>query len=215
MRTPLNSILGFAQLLVHSPAQGMTSQEREYVQNIHISGSLLLDLIDRLLDLSKAESGEADVKLEPTDVAMCLEKARAVLDPLAKQAGIKLSIDPGAFEGMMVMADPTRLTQIFINLGTNAIKYNKPGGRVDVRLGTTSLKDLVVSFIDTGIGIPATYRGQVFQAFNRLHQSKSSVPGAGIGLALSRRFAEAMGAILSFDSAEDAGSSFDLKLQRC
>jgi len=215
LRTPLNSILGFTQLLVHSPAQGMTSQEREYVQNIHISGSLLLDLIDRLLDLSKAESGEADVKLEPTDVAMCLEKARAVLDPLAKQAGIKLSIDPGAFEGMTVMADPTRLTQIFINLGTNAIKYNKPGGRVDVRLGTTSLKDLVVSFIDTGIGIPATSRGQVFQAFNRLHQSKSSVPGAGIGLALSRRFAEAMGAILSFDSAEDAGSSFDLKLQRC
>jgi signal transduction histidine kinase len=73
---------------------------------------------------------------------------------------------------------------------------------------------MTIRFVDTGIGIPAAYRDQVFQSFNRLSRDKSAVPGAGIGLALSKRFADAMGAILTFESIEGSGSMFDLTLQR-
>jgi signal transduction histidine kinase len=214
LRSPLNSILGFSQLLDTTFSEGLSKRQAEYVRSIHSSGTLLLDLIDRLLDLSMAESGRADIRVEPTDVSLCLQKARTVLEPLAHDAGIQLSIDPGEFESIRVMADPTRLTQIFINLGSNAIKYNRPGGKVEILLGGSSLRDMTIRFVDTGIGIPAAYRDQVFQAFNRLSRDKSSVPGAGIGLALSKRFADAMGAVLTFESIEGAGSMFDLTLQR-
>lgn len=214
LRSPLNSILGFSQLLEGVHGEGLSARQAEYVRSIYSSGGLLLDLIGRLLDLSMAEAGHADIRVEPTDIALCLQKARTVLEPLAREAGIMLTLNPGEFDSMQVLADPTRLTQIFINLGSNAIKYNKPGGKVEIMLGRTSQKDMTVRFIDTGIGIPASYKEQVFQSFNRLNQDKSSVPGAGIGLALSKRFAEAMGAVLTFESTEGAGSMFDLTLQR-
>ncbi|MBY0511475.1 MAG: HAMP domain-containing histidine kinase [Rhodospirillaceae bacterium] len=214
LRSPLNSILGFSQLLEGVHGEGLNARQVEYVRSIRSSGGLLLDLIDRLLDLSMAESGRSDIRVEPTDVALCLHKARTILEPLAREAGIILALNPGEFDSMQVLADPTRLTQIFINLGSNAIKYNKPGGKVEIMLGGTSLKDMTVRFIDTGIGIPASYKEQVFQSFNRLNQDKSSVPGAGIGLALSKRLAEAMGAVLTFESTEGAGSIFDLTLRR-
>jgi len=214
LRSPLNSILGFSQLLQQTYPEGMSARQLGYVASIQTSGSLLLDLIERLLDLSMAESGRADIRVEPTDVSLCMQKARTVLEPIAQEAGVELVLNPADFEGMTAAADPTRLTQIFINLGTNAIKYNRPGGRVDVSVLAASLKDMTVRFTDTGIGIPDAYRDQVFQSFNRLNQDKSAVRGTGIGLALSKRFADAMGAALTFESIEGHGSVFDLTLKR-
>lgn len=211
LRSPLNAILGFAGMLDTVYPQGLDMRQREYVKNIESSGTLLLELIERLLDLSMAESGHPDVRLQTTDVSDCLRKAHTVLAPMAIQSGVTLSMEPPAGESAVVTADPTRLSQIIVNLGSNAIKYNQSGGKVDISVcvGTDAV---AIKIADTGVGIPADLHAQVFQPFNRLNQYGTGVPGAGIGLALSKRLAEAMGAGLVFNSVEGRGSVFEILL---
>jgi signal transduction histidine kinase/CheY-like chemotaxis protein len=214
LRSPLNAILGFAQMLDQVYPQGLDARQREYLANIQTSGSMLLELIDRLLDLSMFESDKSNIKVEPTDVTLSLDKARAILAPMAENANVALSVSADDSGPIVVVADPTRLLQILVNLGSNAIKYNRAGGRVDISVLLASEEDVVIRFADTGIGIPARYRRQIFQPFNRLDQEKTGIHGAGIGLALSKRLAQAMGADLTFESSEGHGSTFDLTLQR-
>lgn len=209
LRSPLNAILGFAAMLDQIYPQGLDERQRKYVKNIETSGTLLLDLIERLLDLSMAESGHVDVRLEPVNVAACLRKAHTVLAPMALQSDVVLSLAEPEGESLVVMADPTRLSQIIVNLGTNAIKYNRPGGRVDISVRIEA-DTVAIRIADTGVGIPADLHPQVFQPFNRLNQYRSGTHGAGIGLALSKRLAEAMGAGLIFKSIEGQGSVFEL-----
>ena len=214
LRSPLNAILGFSGMLDEVYAQGLDVRQREYVRNIQTSGTLLLDLIERLLDLSMAESGHADIRAEPIDVTACLRRAHTVLAPMALQSNVTLSLDGADSEPLVVMADPTRLSQIIVNLGTNAIKYNRTGGRVDISLRVDLNETVAIRITDTGIGIPAELHAQVFQPFNRLNQNGSAVHGAGIGLALSKRLAEAMGAALNFKSVAGEGSVFELLFPR-
>ncbi|TAK99789.1 MAG: response regulator [Rhodospirillaceae bacterium] len=214
LRSPLNSILGFAQMLEQVYPEGLDERQRAYLKNIQVSGNLLLDLIERLLDLSMVESGRSNIKVEPTYVCECLQKASTILEPMAQKANVALSLNTSECESVVVVADPTRLLQIVVNLGSNAIKYNRPRGRVDITVLVVSHEDIVVRFADTGVGIPAQFRRQVFQPFNRLNQDKSTIHGTGIGLALSKRLAQAMGADLTFESIEGYGSIFDLTLQR-
>lgn len=209
LRSPLNAILGFAGMLDQVYSQGLDTRQQEYVRNIETSGTLLLELIERLLDLSMAESGHPDIRLEDVDVSACLHKAQTVLAPLAIRAEVALSVE--APDGpVTVIADPTRLSQIIVNLGTNAIKYNRAGGRVDIAVRVDRNAGVTIRIADTGIGIPAELHSQVFQPFNRLTQYRSGVHGAGIGLALSKRLAEAMGADLIFNSAAGQGSVFEI-----
>ena len=213
LRSPLNAILGFAQMLEQVRPQGLDPQQRQYVANIQTGGALLLELIERLLDLSMFESGRTDVRLEVTDVSACLDKAHSMLEPMARQSGVVLSIGTMANEAVTALADPMRLSQIIVNLGSNAIKYNRPGGRVDIIARRTKADTVVITFIDTGIGIPARLRSQVFQSFNRQHQNDSRVQGAGLGLALSQRLAQAMGGKITFASVEGEGTEFTLTLK--
>ena len=213
LRSPLNAILGFAQMLEQVRPQGLDPQQRQYVANIQTGGALLLELIERLLDLSMFESGRTDVRLEVTDVSACLDKAHTMLEPMARQSGVVLSIGTMANEAVTALADPMRLSQIIVNLGSNAIKYNRPGGRVDIIARRTKADTVVITFIDTGISIPARLRSQVFQSFNRLHQNDSRLQGAGLGLALSQRLAQAMGGKITFASVEGEGTEFTLTLK--
>jgi len=214
LRSPLNAILGFSQMLEQVYSQGLDERQKGYLKNIQVSGGLLLELIDRLLDLSMVESGRSNIRVEPTDVSDCLRKAQAMLEPMAAKANVTLAVNMEEAASLIVVADPTRLLQIVVNLGSNAIKYNRSGGRVDVSVLVASHEDVVVRFADTGVGIPVHFRRFVFQPFNRLNQNNSDIHGAGIGLALSKRLANAMGADLTFESIEGYGTIFDLTLQR-
>ncbi len=212
LRSPLNSIIGFAQMLNQNYAGVLDSRQQDYARNIETSGNVLLALIERLLDLSKIEAGRTEIKLESTDIVECLRKAEAILQPVASEANVDFTMTVPDGGPVVVTADPIRLTQIFINLGTNAVKYNHPGGRTDISVIKGGDGKVTVRFTDTGLGIPADLHDQVFQTFNRLSRERSKVDGAGIGLALSKRLADAMGASLTFISVEGQGSIFSLTL---
>ncbi|MHB1205613.1 MAG: sensor histidine kinase [Rhodospirillaceae bacterium] len=214
LRSPLTAILGFAEMLEQVVPEGLSPRQRDYLKDIRTSAGVLLDLIERLLDMSMLESGRTDIRPEPIDIAVCLDKARTILAPLARQFDVALSIDGPGPDGGPVFADPTRLSQIIVNLGSNAIKYNRRGGRAEISVRLTPEGDLMVRVTDTGVGIPDRFKPQVFQSFNRLNQDASGIPGAGLGLALSRHLAHAMGGDLTFESREGWGSTFFLTLQQ-
>jgi signal transduction histidine kinase len=212
LRSPLTAILGFAEMLDQVYPDGLSQRQHEYLKDIRTSAGVLLELIERLLDLSLFESGRTDIRPAPVDVAACLEKARTILAPLARQYGVALSIEGPGDDRTAVLADPTRLAQILVNLGSNAIKYNRHGGRAEISVRVTAAGGLVVKVADTGVGIPDRFHAQVFQSFNRLNQDISGIPGVGLGLALSKHLAHAMGGDLTFESGEGQGSTFFLTL---
>jgi signal transduction histidine kinase len=154
LRSPLNAILGFSQMLDQVYSDGLDERQRSYLTNIQTSGRALLELIERLLDLSMFESGHAHINVEPTDVTACLHKARAILAPMAEKANVTLSMAMDGNAPLIVVADATRLLQILVNLGSNAIKYNRLDGRVAVSVITACEEDVIIRFADTGIGIP-------------------------------------------------------------
>src|SRR5690606_31460034 len=126
-------------------------------------------------DLSKIEAGSTDIRLEQVNVNECLQKSAAILQNKAQEAKVSFTLATRAGDPVLVTADPMRLMQIFINLGSNAIKYNHPGGRADISVAPDASGDVAVRFTDTGAGIPASFHDQVFQPFNRLTQTRSVV----------------------------------------
>ncbi len=210
LRTPLNSVLGFAQLLEMNSKEPLTARQGRHVSQIRRSGQHLLSLIDEILDLSKIEAGTIRISIERVALDPVLEQLRATLQPLADSADVTFAVDLPA--GLpMVRADRVRLAQILMNLGTNAIKYNRRGGAVmlQARAENGTVK---IAMIDTGIGIPAERHAEVFQPFNRLGAEQGGIEGTGIGLAISHRLAGLMNGSLTFSSKTDQGSTFWLEL---
>ena len=212
LRTPLNAILGFGQLLEMS---NPSPKQRENIGHVLRGGRHLLNLINEVLDISRIEAGKLEFVVEPVKVAMVLEEAVALVRPLAGQRNITLDINRAerSLDGVMVQADRQRLKQVLLNLLSNAIKYNRPFGRVDMvceRVPTGGLLRLNVR--DTGPGISAKDLPKLFSPFERLGTHQSEVEGTGIGLAISKRLAEAMGGTITVKSAEGQGSTFSLEL---
>jgi CheY-like chemotaxis protein len=173
----------------------------------------LLGLIDEVMDLSRIESGQVSISLEPVPVAPLLTSALDLMGPLADTHGV--AIHPPAHQNgaRYVIADAQRLKQILINLISNAIKYNRDGG--EVRLAVTPAENRVrVSVTDTGRGIDEASIQKLFVPFERLDAGSSGVQGTGLGLALSRSLVEAMGGSIGVESARDSGSTFWVELAR-
>ncbi len=206
LRTPLNAVVGFAELLKMKGADHLTEKQHEYVDHILEGGNHLLVLVTQLLDLAGIEAGRLNLSITPVSVEATLTYVHNLMVPLALKAGVKFELNiPRSLED--ARADELRLRQVLINLLSNAIKYNHPGGQVTLRADTegSSIR-FVVS--DTGVGIPAERKSELFQPFHRLGAEHSSVSGTGIGLALSRRIVEAMGGTLGFSSEAGVGSTF-------
>ncbi len=208
LRTPMNGILGFAQLLEIRKFGDLTPKQREYVAHIAASGRHLLDLVNDILDLSKIETDRLSVVPENVRLGPLLASCVASLREMADEAGIRL--DTAGIDGPLpeVFADPTRLSQAVINLGSNAIKYNRPDG--SVRFSCAHAPDGRVRIVieDTGIGIAADKLDSLFQPFNRLGAERTRIEGTGIGLALSRRFVERMDGTIGYSSTPGVGSRF-------
>lgn len=208
LRTPLNAILGFAQLLRKDRHVQLDARYRERVDQILKGGEHLLRLIDDILDLSHIEAGSASISTEPVSVAQVLDETRYTLETIAARHGIAVTFDPLPPHLPMVAADRTRFAQILMNFGSNAIKYNRPGGSVTFHVSLPRDGRVRVSVCDTGIGIPEGMQNRLFQPFQRAGQETGSIEGTGIGLVISKRLAQLMGGDVGFRSVAGEGSEF-------
>ncbi|MDQ6639213.1 MAG: PAS domain S-box protein [Pseudomonadota bacterium] len=223
LRTPLNAVLGFSQLLRLDASQPPTLRQLERIQHIENAGAHLLALVNDVLDLSRVDSGQMTVTLEPVALGTVTDDALAMVVPLAAEAGIELrvvgadedstleaSLDDG---DVRVMADRVRLRQVLVNLLSNAVKYNRPGGRVRVSWGIHE-NHCNLRIADNGFGMSPEKVARLFEPFNRLGAERSGVEGTGIGLVLSRRLAELMHGELRVESAVGKGTVATLTLIR-
>ena len=207
LRTPLNAILGFAQLLQHDRKERLSDRHRERVAQILRGGEHLLRLIDDILDLSRIEAGHVSLSSEPVAVEPVLDEVLTTLGPAAARSGVAVFRSHLAAVPM-IFADRTRFAQILLNLGSNAIKYNRPGGSVTFDVSTPSPEVVRVTVRDTGLGIPLDRQSKVFQPFQRAGQETGPIEGTGIGLTITRRLAERMGGTVNFRSVPSEGSEF-------
>ncbi|MCE9584575.1 MAG: PAS domain S-box protein [Planctomycetes bacterium] len=206
LRSPLNAILGFAQLM-DSASPAPTVSQKESIGQILQAGWHLLKLINEILDLSMIESGKVSLSPEAVSLAEVIAECQSMVDAQAQQRGIQMTF-PTFQLPIFVKADRTRLKQIVINLLSNAIKYNKEGGAVIVACTAKTPGRIRISVADTGAGLSPEKLAQLFQPFNRLGQAASGVPGTGIGLVVTKRLAELMDGVIGVESTVGEGSVF-------
>jgi len=209
LRSPLNAILGFAQLINSDSPPPTPSQTASIDQILH-AGWYLLELINEILDLAQIESGRLALSLEPTSLAEVMLECQAMIEPQGQKRGISMAF-PQFDLPCFVDADRTRLKQVLINLLSNAIKYNQPNGTVVVGVDRARERTRV-SVKDTGAGLPPDMLMQLFQPFNRLGQERNSEEGTGIGLVMSKRLVELMGGEIGVESTVGLGSVFWFEL---
>lgn len=206
LRSPLNAILGFGQLIEAGKPPPTASQKASIDQILH-AGWYLLELINEILDLAFIESGKVSMSLEPVSLAEVLNDCHLMIEPQAQKNAIHL-VFPLFEQPCFIKADRTRVKQIFVNLLSNAIKYNRVGGDVEVTCNVGDEGRVRISFRDTGQGLSAEKLLQLFQPFNRLGQEKGTEEGTGIGLVVSKHLVELIGGEIGVDSTEGVGSVF-------
>ncbi len=210
LRSPLNAILGFAQLM-ESDAPPPTPSQGESIAQILQAGWHLLKLIDEILDLAKVESGQVPLSREPVSLAEVLLECQGMLEPQAQQRRIRMTF-PRFDSAFFVSADRTRVKQVVINLLSNAIKYNVKEGTVEVTCTDVVPGRVRVSIGDSGPGLSAEQLPQLFQPFHRLGQEAGPEEGTGIGLVVAKRLVELMGGVIGVGSTVGVGSVFWFEL---
>ena len=213
LRTPLNAIIGFADLMYGGVAGPVDDQHREFLGDILTSSRHLLQLINDVLDLAKVESGTLEIVPQPVELARVLGDVRDILRVVAAGRRIDLELQPTTGLGS-VTVDPAKLKQILYNYVSNALKFTLEGGRVSIRAAVVG-EVFRVEVEDTGIGIAGDDLRYLFVAFRQLDASTTKrYPGTGLGLALSKRLAEAHGGQVGVRSVPGVGSTFWVELPR-
>jgi signal transduction histidine kinase len=203
LRTPLTNIIGFSELLASPIAGPLTDRQRDYLNDICLSGRTLLSIIDDILDLATIDAGTLDLKLSPVKVRDVIGQAVQGVEERLRLNNVKLQIriEPGIDS---FVADGRRVTQILYNLLSNAIGFSEQGGRIALNCGR---EDSMLAFTveDQGVGIPEDYQQVVFNRFeSRSHGSRHR--GAGLGLSIVKSLAELHGGTVSLDSAPGHGT---------
>lgn len=211
IRTPMNAILGFADIL----RRGLVNEETErqaHLNTIHASGTHLLGLINDILDLSKVEAGRLQVELAPCSPHETVFQVIDTLAVRARERGLDLEFKTDTPIPATIQSDPTRLRQILTNLVGNAIKFTERGGvTIVARLESRRNPRLTIEVRDTGIGMSPEVLGRIFDPFVQADTSITRrFGGTGLGLTISRRFAEALGGSLTVRSTPGQGSTFAL-----
>jgi PAS domain S-box-containing protein len=210
LRSPLNAILGFAQLL-QSGSPPPTPAQKASIEQILRGGWYLLDLINEILDLSQIESGNPSLSPEPVSLVEVMRECQAMIEPQVLKSGIRMTF-PQLDISPFVHADRIRLKQVLINLLSNATKYNRAQGAVEVTCSASGAQRIRISVRDTGEGLPPDKLDNLFQPFNRLGQEAGTEEGTGIGLVVSKRLVELMGGTIGVESTVGVGSVFWIEL---
>ena len=207
LRTPLNGIIGFAQLL---ELDALTAPQRESVDHILKGGRHLLALINEILDIARIEAGKVSISLEPV---LAIDVVGSALDLVRPQAAAQaVSLTSAVPDALYLRADRQRLQQVLLNLLSNGVKYNRPGGRVTVSAPGAAAGRARIAVADTGSGIAAEMLPRLFVPFDRLGADAVGIEGTGLGLALSKRLVEAMEGALLVDSRVGEGTTFIIDL---
>ncbi len=214
LRTPLNAIIGFAELLHDGRVGNDPASRREYLGDILESSRHLLQLINDVLDLSKVEAGKMEFHPEPVDVARLVAEACDALRAMAGARRVQVSYEVFRDLGEIV-TDRARLRQVLYNYLSNALKFTPEGGQVRIRVTPEGDDRFRLAVSDTGIGIQASDLGRLFVEFQQLDASLAKRhPGTGLGLALTKRIAEAAGGTVGVESTPGIGSTFHVVLPR-
>lgn len=209
LRTPMNAILGFAQLIK------MTAKEelaKNHSQEIILAGEHLMELINELLDLSKIESGSFNLAIEDISLNKVMEKATTIIRPVATNHHIEIINNIHADNNFHIKADRVRFRQVLLNLLSNAVKYNQPHGKIIIDAEKTDDNKLCISITDTGKGLSAEQIEQLFIPFERAGAELSSIPGIGLGLVISKDILNQMGGDIGCDSEPGQGCRFWLTI---
>lgn len=206
LRTPLNAIIGYTQLMRQRPDNEPAPDE--WLGRVESAGWHLLSLIDEVLDLSRIESGTIPIHCGALELDRVLRETLCLVEPMAAKAQVRVSYEPTA---AWCMADDKRLKQIVLNLFTNAVKYNRPGGQIWLSAAPAG-GALTISVRDNGLGMDDDQLARLFIPFERLGREESGIEGTGIGLTICKTLAERMNGDLSARSRVGQGSTFELRV---
>ena len=209
LRTPLNAILGFAQLMLLDRTRPLHSTHERQTQLILTAGKQLLTLIEDVMDLSKVESGDIPMTLQAVDVVTSVQACIPLVDGIRAQMDLTV-VDQLPPQPLMVQADPHRLQQVVMNLLSNACKYNRPGGKIEIGSRQDG-QHVVIHISDTGIGLSAEDAEQLFQPFKRI-APQPEIEGTGLGLYIIKQLVERMNGSVSVQSQPGVGSCFTVRL---
>jgi PAS domain S-box-containing protein len=211
LRTPLNAISGYAQLMQEGIAGPVSEQQREYLTRIITSQQHLLAIVNDLLNYSRIEAGEVAYEREPVSMREVVDRVLAMVTPQAERKGLELTTGRCGTE-IVALADQLKTEQVLLNLVSNAVKFTPDGGAVTVSCGRIE-RAVTIEVRDDGPGIPEDKQQDIFEPFVQLGRTLTSThEGAGLGLAISRDLARAMGGDVTVESILGAGSTFVLRL---
>ena len=211
IRTPINGIIGMVDIASASPND--MDKQAECRAKIRDASSLLLDLVNEILDMSKLESGRVTLSHEPLDLTDSLASSYAVVERLAAEKHVKLELNVSGLEHPWVMGSPTTVRRLFLNIVSNGVKYNREGGSLAVMAVESSYDGekatYTFTFADTGIGMSEEFQKHLFEPFAQEGVAEqTSFGGTGLGMPITKRLVEAMGGSITFTSKKGVGTTF-------
>jgi len=210
IRTPMNAIIGYSELLQRS--EGMTEEQRKNLEIINKSGEHLLALINEVLDMSRIEAGKTVIEEYDFNLPAMVEQVALFLKPIASAKNIEINTLIGEYVPEWVKSDEQKLRQILINLVNNAIKYTD-SGIIEFRVKTTGKNTITILVNDSGQGISKEDQRRIFEPFEQSTGPAAYKSGAGLGLAISKKYAEALGGDVWLKESNENGSTFCVRFQ--
>jgi signal transduction histidine kinase len=214
-RTPLNAVIGFAEILAAGKAKGLDSEARGYLDHILVSGRHLNKLISSILDLCRLEAGRWPIEPRILDVSAILRECVGMLAPEIGQKSLQVTVEAEPADGRL-RSDPTALRQIVIGILGNAIKFTPEGGKIAVTLRRDPQGNAVLVIADSGIGIAPDDLPRIFDLFWQGDASLTKrYEGVGVGLALTKRLVEMLAGQIGFTSVPGQGTTVTIELPEC
>lgn len=213
IRTPMNAIIGLSETLLSG---NIPSEIKEDIKNINEAGTILLEIVNNILDITKVEAGKTTLNNAPYSLADTISKLSHMVRMSLTETPIKFSVEIIGSIPNTLMGDETKVYQVLMNILSNAVKYTKKGSiRFVIESVISGNKDILTfKVIDTGIGIKKADNAKLFEKFERLDQEQTDIQGTGLGLTITKKLLDLMGGKISFESVYQKGTTFTIVLEQ-